>query len=191
MTQLNDVMKDEALIALVAAGDKEAFNELVGRNMKPIYALAYRMCFDKDDAEDITQETFLRLWLKAHTFNPNKGAKVGTWLYSIAYRLCVDLHRKQRHVSDAELQDVADIRENAEQQLHKKNMGECVKKAIRVLPVKQRAALVLCHYEGLSNKQAANTLHVSVKSVESLLVRARKALRVALEKQGVIKREAL
>ena len=178
---------DEDLMLCIASGQHEDFQELARRYTKLLYSVAYRMVSQKADAEDIVQESLLRIWSKAHLWKPNSGAAVSTWIYRIAYNLCIDQKRKQK-IKMAPLDDnEMDMTQRTDRKLEAKQVGKIVGQAIKALPERQKAALLLCHHQGMSNADAAQIMGTSVKAVEGLLVRARQALRADLTKyEGVL-----
>jgi RNA polymerase sigma factor (sigma-70 family) len=176
--------EDGALMARVAAGDALAFRALVERHMAMVHGLAWRM-LGPADAEDVVQESFTRLWVNAKGWSP-AGGGLGGWLRRVATNLCLDRLRKPRMVSDAMLADHADGAPPADAQLDADRRAAAVAGAVRALPDRQRAAIVLTYYEGLPNAEAAAILGLGVKAIESLLVRARQALIQSLARQGLI-----
>ena len=178
---------DEDLMRKIAAGDRMAFHTLAGRYMKIVHAAVYRMHPFSSDADDLVQETWLRVWSKAGTWREDGGASVSTWIYRIASNLCIDHKRRHRQAADIDLYEVADGSDGAEKKMHDRQMQRIVKDALSSLPARQRMALVLCYYQGLSNAEAAAVLETSVKGVEGLLVRARKTMHGKLKKhEGVL-----
>jgi len=176
--------EDGALMARVAAGDALAFRALVERHSAMVHGLAWRM-LGPADAEDVVQESFTRLWVNAKGWSP-AGGGLGGWLRRVATNLCLDRLRKPRTVGDAVLADHADGALPADAQLDADKRAAAVAAAVRALPDRQRAAIVLTYYEGLPNAEAAAILGLGVKAVESLLVRARQALTQILARQGLI-----
>ncbi len=183
----DDDISDEALMADIAKGDRAAFRLLAERYMNLFYSVAYRMYPQKADAEEIVQEALLRVWSKAHLWKEGTGAAVSTWLYRLTYNLCIDQKRRTGPQASELADDQVDQNAAADQQVQDRQTGAIVKAALQTLPERQRAALVLCHYQGLSNAEAADVMGTSVKGVEGLLVRARKALQAELKKyKGVL-----
>jgi RNA polymerase sigma-70 factor (ECF subfamily) len=178
---------DESLLVHVQRGNQQAFAILVNRHVKKFHAAAYRMCSDAQESEDIVQEAFLKLWNKPQAWDPTRGAKFVTWFYRIVTNLAIDKMRKRKAVAVGEVIDVfADTRDSQDEVVYKKERQAALEGAIQTLPDRQKAALNLCFYEGLSNKEAAEILGVSVKALESLLVRARAALKDELSKRGIL-----
>jgi RNA polymerase sigma-70 factor (ECF subfamily) len=171
-------------MARVAAGDAAAFRLLVERHSAMVHALAWRM-LGAADAEDVVQESFTRLWVNAKGWAP-AGGGLGGWLRRVATNLCLDRLRKPRTVGDALLADHEDAAPLADARLDEARRQAAVADAVRALPDRQRAAIVLTYYEGVPNAEAAAILGLGVKAVESLLVRARQVLTRTLARQGLI-----
>lgn len=166
---------DRALMARVAGGDAAAFRLLVERHGGPVHALAWRM-LGPAEAEDVVQECFTRLWVNAKGWVP-VGGGLGGWLRRVATNLCLDRLRRPRSVSDEALAEHRDEAPLADAQLDAAREQQAVAEAIRTLPDRQRAAIVLAYYDGASNAEAAAILGLGVKALESLLVRARQGLK--------------
>lgn len=176
-------LNDESLMDRICAGDHEAFACLVRRHTRMFFAAAYRMCGHKQEAEDIVQEAFVKLWKNPQSWDPKAGAKFTTWFYRVVTNLALDHMRKKR--PQTEVPDtMSDGRPDALDNLSETQLQARLEGAIQTLPERQRAALNLCFYEGLSNKEAAEILGVGVKALESLLMRAKAALRDELGRQG-------
>jgi RNA polymerase sigma-70 factor (ECF subfamily) len=171
-------------MARVAAGDAAAFRALVDRHAAMVHALAWRM-LGPADAEDVVQESFTRLWVNAKGWAPSGGG-LGGWLRRVATNLCLDRLRRPRTVGASLLADHADDAPPADVRLDEARRQAAVAAAVRALPDRQRAAIVLTYYEGVPNSEAAAILGLGVKAVESLLVRARQALIGSLARQGLI-----
>lgn len=168
---------DETLVARAGGGDRAAAGALVLRHTDRIFAVAWRMLGDRAAAEDATQETFLRLWLNAAKWKP-QGAKFETWLYRVAMNVCLDrLRRRGRERPEDEAPERVDPAPLADARIEAAQQREAVEAALAALPERQRAAITLCHYQELSNIEAAEALEISVDALESLLARGRRALR--------------
>ena len=160
----------------VQNGDNQAFTLLVDRHLKAIHGFVYRMVRNTSDAEDVAQETFFRVWKKAHAYQPGR-VQFTTWLHRIAHNLCIDRSRKHSSGRSLELDGDWAATSPDETQLDRMKM---VNIALTALPERQRTALVLCSMQGMSNSQAAEVVGVSLKALESLLSRARSTLRNAV-----------
>lgn len=173
---------DEQLMERVCEHDEEAFACLLARHLNAVHGYLYRLTGSPADADDLSQDTFLRVWQKASTFKPGQ-VRLTTWLHRIAHNLCIDQFRRQRSAMDVELQDLAD--ESADQvsaHADRESLAH-LNAVLLALPEGQRSALVLCQIQGFSNLEAAEILGVSVRALESLLARARRRLKRELSLQ--------
>lgn len=174
---------DDELMRRAGNGDRIAFAALVERHLPRVGAIAARMLASAAEAEDVGQEAFLRCWQKAPGWEPSDGggaARFGTWLHRIVVNLCIDRRRRAAPLPLDAAPDQPDGAPHALDALETKESARRVRAAVGELPDRQRAALVLCYYEGMSNGEAAEVLEMSVGAVESLLVRARRNLRKSL-----------
>jgi RNA polymerase sigma-70 factor, ECF subfamily len=177
MKLLNDTLTtDEQLIARVSQGDIVAFECLVGRHQKSALRAAQRFLGDAAEAEDLAQEAFLQIYHQAHRYRAERAA-FKTWFFTILLNLCRNAIKKKRLVySEDPSNDIAD-RDTPSTLLARQEQQRALAQAILKLPQNQRSAFILCHYENFSYAEAAQSLGVSVKAVESLLVRAKRNLR--------------
>jgi len=167
---------DPGRIARAAAGDAGAWAALVGRHLPAVTRCAAYMLGDPTEAEDVAQDTFLRLHRKLSSWEGGEDG-LSSWLHRVAVNLSIDRHRAPaRPVALANIGDVAEPA-GLDGPLDRKRHIEA---ALADLPERQRAALVLVHYQGLSGCEAAAALDVSVEALESLLARARRTLRNTL-----------
>jgi RNA polymerase sigma factor (sigma-70 family) len=165
------------LVRLAGQGDARAFRSLSDHFLPKIVAYAQRLLGRPAEAEDVAQETFLRLWQHAARWSPD--ARLATWLFRVAHNLAIDRLRVRREAGSAALEHAA-AEDRPSGLLQRKQLAGAVEQAMLVLPERQRAAIALCHYEGLGNPEIAAVLEVSVEAVESLLSRGRRALRETL-----------
>ena len=170
---------DEALLVRVADGDPAAVRALVGRKLPRIMGLAQRMLGDSAEAEDVAQETFLRVWKQAPKWRPGQ-ARFDTWLHRVALNLCYDRLRRRREVTTDDPPEIVDEGPGPDRGLQAQDTGRRVGVALARLPDRQREAVVLCHYQELGNIEAAAVMGVTVEALESLLSRGRRSLRAAL-----------
>jgi RNA polymerase sigma factor (sigma-70 family) len=177
-----DAAEDRILLARVARQDRQAFRALADRHVGAILALARRMLRDDAEAEDIAQETLLRLWRAGETLDLGSHG-LRPWLRRVASNLCIDRVRgSKRTVVVDELPEVADPpRQMAG--LIEDDLAKRVDQAMKALPERQRLALTLFHHEGLSQIEVGDVMGISDEAVESLLSRARRSLKAALESE--------
>jgi RNA polymerase sigma-70 factor (ECF subfamily) len=170
---------DAALIRRIAEGDESAAAAFVTRKLHRVLALAHRVYGDPAEAEDIAQDVFIRVWKYAGSWKKD-DAKVDTWLHRIVLNVCRDrlsAGHRQHEVGGMELDMEADPGPTPEDALAGQATRDRVWKALQALPDRQREALVLTYYQELSNAEAAGAMQISVEAVESLLARARRALK--------------
>lgn len=170
---------DAELMVRVRSGDTVAFNMLVERFQTKILNLAYRYTGDSVEAEDITQEIFLKLYEVRHTYIPT--AKFSTWLYRIAVNTCLNILRHRRHSPVLHnlqgLPLISSSEPAPEDCARRAELVSAVRRAISSLPKNQRMAVILIKYEGLSYQEAAQAMQTTVSAIKSLLVRARQGLK--------------
>lgn len=168
---------DEELVRRIGAGDPAAVQAMVARKLPRILALAARMLGDAAEAEDVAQETFMRIWRHASGWRQGH-ARFDTWIHRVALNLCHDRLRRRREWTMDELPEVAD-----EAPLPDALPGDeerRVRQALQRIAPRQREAIVLVYYQELSNIEAASAMQVSVDALESLLARGRRALHAML-----------
>jgi len=155
-----------------------AMRALVDQHKRAVFALAYNMLGRKEDAEDVTQEAFIRTWKTLPKWRPE--AKLSTWLHRVTVNLCYDQLRKKRPALFAEPPDMTDPALTPSANLAERQMQTTVRNAIAQLPPRQCAALTLTSLQGHSNKAAAEIMNIKVDALESLLARARRNLKTHL-----------
>jgi RNA polymerase sigma-70 factor, ECF subfamily len=166
---------DETLVLAVQRRDERALAELLRRHGAWAARFAERITGSPELAEEVVQSAFLRVWDKADGWQGK--ARFTTWFYRILHNLCVDRMRLRRigfEVIDEHFEDPAP---SAEERLESEQRGARVRGALAELPARQRMALVLSHYEECSQRDAAAIMGITEGALESLLVRARAALR--------------
>ena len=137
----------------------------------------------RTDGEDIAQDAFLRVWSHAGRWRPigaGGNARFTTWLYRIVVNLAIDRKRRPAMGTIDDVDEPADESDDGFMRIHRQQVTDAVATAMAQLPERQRIALTLCFFEGMSNIEAGQIMSLSVGAVESLLVRARRALRQEL-----------
>lgn len=187
---------DRELLARVSDRDPEAFQLLMERYAGPITNLAFRFLDSRPDAEEIAQETFLRLY--EHPPRLPENIRLFTWLYRVAVNLCIDrLRRSRRSPVTISLDLPAETEESGEENFHQRlsppglptpreqaarsELAEAVRRAVAHLPAGLRAPLLLSTMEELSQQEIAEILGLSPKAVERRLSRARSLLKARLQ----------
>jgi RNA polymerase sigma-70 factor, ECF subfamily len=170
---------DEELMARVQRRDQQAFRCLLDRHAAPLRNFLYRMSQNADDADELSQEAFLRVWQHAKRWEPGR-VQFNTWLFRIGHNLAIDRFRKHRESSLDDVPEASDDSDDPRRALSRSETEARLRSAIAALPERQRTALVLCHFQGHSYQQAAQVLDVSLEALESLISRARRALKQQL-----------
>ena len=170
---------DHDLMARTARGDAGAFQMLTRRHAGRALAVARRILGNETLAEEIVQDAFLRVWINAPRWRPEAAFR--TWLYRIVVNLCLNAKRRLPDLPLEAVGDVIDPATAADARLETGERDRFLAAAIDALPERQRAAIVLTYQEGLGNADVAAVLDTSVSAIETLLVRAKRALRAAFE----------
>jgi RNA polymerase sigma factor (sigma-70 family) len=178
-----DTTSDEALMVLYANGDRHAALALTRRVTPRVMAYAARLLSgDRAEAEDVAQETMLRLWRVASDWRQGE-TKVTTWAYRVATNLCIDRQRargRKRQVALDDAPEVADGAVGAEGRLQEAGRMAALEAALAELPDRQRQAVVLRHLEGMTNPEIAAIMEIGVEAVESLTARGKRSLSALL-----------
>jgi len=190
MFAMGNVMHaDTALVQRAQANDRAAFNEIVLRYKSKVYNYIFRMVHHALDAEDLTQETFLRAYLSIRSFQSR--ASLNTWLFRIATNLCIDYSRKNKKIQtmtsslsmeneDDENEterDIPDVAFDPQRMLLNKELGLVLNRALSELPEKLRTVVLLYDIEGLPYDEISAIVGCPLGTVKSRLFNARSALR--------------
>ncbi|WP_371157568.1 sigma-70 family RNA polymerase sigma factor [Jannaschia sp. 2305UL9-9] len=170
------------LLTRAASGDQAAARDLIDRLGPKLLAFCLRLTGgNRAEAEDIMQETFLRLWRKAAEWDAGGTAQMSTWLGRVAANLAID--RKRRAARSAPLDDSVDIADETpgvEARMIAEDRQAALGAALDALPDRQRQAVVLRHIEGYSNPDIAAMMGTGVEAVESLVARGKRRLATLL-----------
>ncbi|MFN4056723.1 MAG: RNA polymerase sigma factor [Roseinatronobacter sp.] len=178
MRDTTALTEDAALLAQFARGDRRAAHVLTDRLAPRILRFAARMLGDRAEAEDVTQETMLRLWRMAPDWQDG-GAAPATWAFRVAANLATDRLRRRRG-GVPELPELVDTGPTTDTRLMQDARARALEAALQHLPERQRQAVILRHLEGLSNPDIAAILMIGVEAVESLTARGKRNLTALL-----------
>jgi RNA polymerase sigma-70 factor (ECF subfamily) len=187
-------LPDADVVALAQQGRDSAFRELIRRYERPVFSLIFRMVRDRELAEDLAQDTFIKVLNHIDRYRPE--FKLSSWLFKIANNVAIDhLRRRQLdtisidgspHAQSAEAIeatsfDVADQQETALDELEARELGTAIERAITSLRPEYRSCIMLRHVEGRSYEEIAATLDLPLGTVKTYIHRARHELRKSLE----------
>ncbi len=187
-------LPDADLVTLAQQGREQAFRELVRRYERPVFSLIFRMVRDRETAEDLAQDTFIKVLNHIDRYRPE--FKLSSWLFKIANNVAIDFLRKRQletvsidgspHALSAAEQeatsfDVQARQENALEEMEARELGSAIERAIAGLRPEYRSCIMLRHVEGRSYEEIAATLDLPLGTVKTYIHRARHQLRDALE----------
>jgi RNA polymerase sigma-70 factor (ECF subfamily) len=178
-----DVVFDEdgELLDRIGEGDEAAFQLLVQRHIDRGYAIALRIVGNAADAEDVVQDTMLKVWSHRGRWQHGR-AKFSTWLYRVISNRCIDLRRKPRSEDVDAVPEMADPQPDASAMIERNEVRDLLEAAMQRLPEQQRLAVILSYHEGMSNGEIAEVMDTTIAAVESLLKRGRQQLRELLRR---------
>ncbi len=177
-------LTDEQLAAQVLAGDSQAFAQIVERYQKQIFALAYRLGGDYDEAKDLAQESFIRIYNELHRYDPSR--RFFPWMYRVAHNCCVNQLQKRPRES-APLEELAELTPAEDRTVMPEaryaglELNQAINQALQELPEHYRVPIVLKYLEGLSYQQISQQLDLPESTIESRLFRGRTMLKKLLK----------
>jgi RNA polymerase sigma-70 factor (ECF subfamily) len=168
----------------VARGDRDAFAMLAERHLDRVVRIAARVGLGRAESEDVAQEVMTKLWTQPLAWNAGlrngTAPRFTTWLYRVSLNAAIDAARRRRFAPLEEAPERPSEDLSGFETISNRQIQRDVQAALAKLPERQRTALSLCFFEGLSNAEAADILGIGVKALEALLVRARRSLRETL-----------
>ncbi len=179
-------MSDEQLIRETLSGSNKSFGELVQKYQQQVFRTAMGFVHSKEDAEDIAQDVFIKVFHALETFEGK--SQFPTWLYRITVNVCINHINKNKwqkllNIPNDGFKSIlnrSDDKKNALQQIEESEREQAIKNAIDLLPTKQRTAFILSKYEDLSQREIAEIMKITEGAVEQLLQRAKLFLRKKL-----------
>lgn len=189
-----ETLPDAELVVLAQQGREAAYREIIRRYERPVFSLVFRMVRDKEQAEDLSQEAFIKVLNHIDRYNPE--FKLSSWLFKIANNVTIDFLRKKELATvsidgsrwadsaediEASSIDLASSGETPLQALESKELGKAIETAIGTLRPEYRSCIMLRHVEGRSYEEIAATLDLPLGTVKTYIHRARKQLQDALE----------
>ena len=164
-----DIEKDTETIARLAEGQRSALKSIMDAYLAGLTAFVRRLIHEPSDAEDIVQETFLRLWQYAPQWK--KGGRIKPWLYTTAYRQAIDMKRKTARLKPLDETALASLQTTPISDQHRS-----IENKLRQLPQRQSVAVDLVYIQGYSHMEAAHIMGISPDALTSLVARARREL---------------
>ncbi|BAO76702.1 RNA polymerase sigma factor [Winogradskyella sp. PG-2] len=175
---------DNILIEAIKNGDTKAYGQLVDRYKDLVYTLAIRMLKHKEEAEEVAQDTFIKVFKSLNKFKGD--SKFSTWIYRVAYNTCLDnIKKNKKHLNNVAIDEYTfnklDTIDNALDNIIKEEKSILIKNCIDKLPEDSSALLTLFYYEELSLDEISKIINVEANTVKVKLFRARKKLAFILE----------
>lgn len=172
-------MDERELVIKLKTGDLNSFEELLSKYERQIFNYSYRLTLKKADAEDLVQETFLRLYDKRKTLDPEQGVK--NWLYTVATNAAYDIFRKRKRSNELPIGDDGEIETiEPSSPYHNIERAKDVESALERLKPQYRSALVLFYKEGFTYEEISVFLKVPLNTVKTYIRRGKEALKELL-----------
>lgn len=187
-------LTDQQIVALARQGREAAYRELIGRYQRPVFSLIYRLVRDREKAEDLAQETFIKVLNALDRYDP--AFKFSSWIFKIAHNTSLDHLRRKApetlsldgspHAETADQVEASTLtalstEESPEDYAASKELGATLETAIGKLRPEYRTAIILCHVEGRPYEEIAEIMEVPLGTVKTYIHRGRNELKQALE----------
>ncbi len=175
---------DQKLIDAINKGDTKAYTQLVNRYKDLVYTLAIRMVRNREEAEEVAQDTFIKVFKSLDKFKGD--SKFSTWIYKVTYNTCLDrIKKNKKHLNDVPIDEFTfnklETIDNALDNLIKEEKNRLIKNCINKLPEDSSALLTLFYFEDLSLEEISKIINIEANTVKVKLFRARKKLAIILE----------
>lgn len=191
-SNVHEYLYDNVLLKSIAEGDRGAFAILMKRYLASMVMLAHRVVFDREQAQDIAQEAFLRVWKLAGKWDPNGSATFLTWLRRVVINLSISCRRRYREQIELDLiEEIPTGLADGFDYIALSDRKRVVQDALKDLPERQRAAIALYYFDDLTQMEAAEVMRMTPKAFDSLIVRARSNLKKNFNDFGVCFKEDL
>lgn len=183
-------LTDQEVVAYARRGREAAYRELIGRYQRPVFSLIYRLVRDREKAEDLSQETFIKVMNALERYDP--AYKFSSWIFKIAHNTSLDHLRRKSPVTlsldgsptamtaadiEATTLDAASPAENPEEYTASRELGGQIEAAVAKLRPEYRTAILLCHVEGRPYEEIAHIMEVPLGTVKTYIHRARHELK--------------
>jgi len=179
--------EDQELLIRLADNDQSAFRLLVERYSDRAYSIALRIVGSAADAEDVVQDTLLKVWMHRGQWQHGR-AKFSTWLYRVITNRCIDIRRRPRTDDVDAIPEPADTQPDAVSAMQRNEVNNMLEVAMGQLPEQQRVAVILSYHEDMTNAEIAEVMDTTISAVESYLKRGRQHLKKLLRrKEGDIR----
>lgn len=176
-------MEEKQIIEHLKNGNHFIYNHVYDLYASMVYNVCFRMTHNKEEAEDLTQDVFIKVFNSINKFR--EDSKLSTWIYRIAINICINKLRREKIINFLSLdyreekkgrKEIADNSPSPANILEKSEIQQIIQEAINCLPPKQKTAIILSRYEELSYKEISKIMELSLSAVESLIFRAKENL---------------
>lgn len=175
-------LNDEQLLNLIKLGSHDAFAVLVKRHVTKFYYVALKLLKSKEIAEDIVQESFLKLWKNPQNFDEKQNVKFVTWFSKVVQNCSLDYLRKRKEEILKDDYDAEDVAKNQLEIIEEKRLQEKIDKSLEELNPNQKQAILLSFFSENNDEKAAKIMDLSVKAYRSLLMRSKESLKLIVKK---------